>query len=80
MMEILIFLSGILFAALFTVAASLGAIGVIIARNKTEPTKEPPRKAHKPTDEEVRKAKRLQKEVINMLSYNGEPQEEIIDD
>ena len=76
MIEILIFLSGILFAALFAVAAGLG---VIIARNKTESTKEPPKQAHKPTEEEICKAKRLQKEVINMLSYNGEPQEEITD-
>lgn len=29
--------------------------------------------------EEIRKAKRLQKEITNMLSYTGEPQEEITD-
>lgn len=30
-----------------------------------------------PNNEQTRKAKRLQREVLNMLSYNGEPQEEI---
>ena len=75
MSEILFFTAGVIVAALFAIAAGLG---VIIARTYTPRiTKEPPKQAHKPTDEEIRKAKRLQKEVINMLSYNGTPQEEI---
>ena len=77
MTELLIFVAGMLFATLFALAA---AFGVIVARTNNKVKKEPPKPAYQPTDEEVRKAKRLQKEVINMLSYNGEPQEEIIDD
>lgn len=35
----------------------------------------------KPVDSEaLRRAKRMQKEVTNMLTYTGDPQEEIIDD
>lgn len=75
MSEILFFTAGVIVAALFAIAAGLG---VIIARmNTPQITKEPPKQAYKPTDEEIRKAQRIQKEVINMLSYNGDPQEEI---
>ena len=74
MSEILFFTAGVIVAALFAIAAGLG---VIIARMNTQITKEPPKQAYKPTEEEIRKAQRIQKEVINMLSYNGDPQEEI---
>ena len=49
---------------------------------KGNPEKEQPKPVlpQKEQDPEViRKAKRMQKEIDNMLSYTGEPQEEITD-
>lgn len=47
---------------------------------KGKPNKEQPKPLaiqREEDPEEIRKAKRLQKEIANMLSYTGEPQEEI---
>lgn len=55
--------------------------GVLLVING-KPEKEQPKPAlpQKEQDPEViRKAKRMQKEIDNMLSYTGEPQEEITD-
>jgi hypothetical protein len=54
----------------------------VIARFYKAEEKSPPvAKKLTEADEKARRAaQRLQKEVTNMLTYNGEPQEEIIDD
>lgn len=73
------------------IIALVGLIGLIIllcfvlffmVLSILKAPKEQPKETAEPrklSPEEVRKAKRLQKEVANMLSYTGEPQEEIID-
>lgn len=68
---ILVFSSVVIMAAICFIA------GILLG-----PAKEPEKLVttpRKPDSEELRKAKRMQKEVANMLSYNGEPQEEITD-
>ena len=71
-MEILFVFIGIILALLL---ATLGMVAYVIAR-----TVHPQKQTTQPkklSEEEKRKAERLRREVINMLSYVGEPQEEI---
>lgn len=73
-MEALIVFIGII---LILLAAALGTvIGFILQAAKHTPTPkaQPPKEL---SEQEKRKAERLRREVINMLSYVGDPQEEI---
>lgn len=68
--------------AVFEVAAAIGMVSIlayVVCRMipKAEKKNKTPPPVKEKTVEELRKARRLQKEVENMLSYNGEPQEEI---
>ena len=74
MIEVIIALLGLYFAA---VCGVLLAIAISVYRYKYGKRAQNKKRG---SNEQMRKAKRLQKEVANMLSYNGEPQEEIIDD
>lgn len=58
------------------IVAFLFAVAVIVARI-VNPPKQIPRPQKELSENEKRKAERLRLEVINMLSYVGEPQEEI---
>ena len=71
-MEILFVFIGIILALLL---ATLGMVAYVIAR--TVHPKKQTTQPKKLSEEEKRKAERLRREVINMLSYVGEPQEEI---
>ena len=72
-MEILFVFIGIILALLL---ATLGMVAYVIARTVHQPkqTVQPQKQL---SENEKRKAERLRREVINMLSYVGEPQEEI---
>jgi hypothetical protein len=76
MIEIIITLFALLLAAAIGMALVLAYI-VCRMIPKVEKESETPPPVKEKTPEELRKARRLQKEVENMLSYNGEPQEEI---
>lgn len=67
----------IVFVPVVTMAATCFIAGMLFGQAK-EPKKAAPA-PRKPDGEELRKAKRMQKEMANMLSYNGEEQEEITD-
>lgn len=71
MLKIIIALLGLYFAAVCGVFLAI----VIFVYNHKYGKRAQIKKRE--SDEQTRKAKRLQKEVANMLSYNGEPQEEI---
>ena len=58
------------------IVAFLFAVAVIVAR-MVHPPKQTVQPQKQLSEEEKRKAERLRLEVINMLSYVGEPQEEI---
>lgn len=71
-MEVLFVFIGIILALLL---ATLGMAYVIVRTVRPQKqTAQPPKQL---SEEEKRKAERLRREVINMLSYVGEPQEEI---
>ena len=76
--EILLMIIGVMFALFF---ATFMGMAVLIANTlkpkvKKEPT--PPPRERTEEDERIRRAaQRLQKETMNMLTYNGDPQEEI---
>lgn len=76
MIEIIITLFALLLAAAIGMALILAYI-VCRMIPKAEKENKTPSPVKEKTAEELRKARRLQKEVENMLSYNGEPQEEI---
>ena len=76
MIEIIITLFALLLAAAIGMALILAYIFCRMMPKAKKESKTPPPVKEK-TAEELRKARRLQKEVENMLSYNGEPQEEI---
>lgn len=76
--EMLLVVIGCMFIFSF---ASLMACAVIIAnalRTRKEQKSTPPPRERTEEDERIRRAaQRLQKETMNMLTYNGDPQEEI---
>ena len=72
-MEVLFVFIGIILALLL---ATLGMVAYVIART-VHPQKQITQPPKQLSEEEKRKAERLRREVINMLSYVGEPQEEI---
>lgn len=41
--------------------------------------KKPQKKAREPTEDEIRQAKRAAREYLNFMTYDGTPQEDIID-
>lgn len=56
-----------------------GFIAVFIFKTKTHTKETEPTKSKELSPEALRRAERLKKEVANMMSYNGEPQDEITD-
>ena len=76
--EILLMIIGVMFALFF---ATFMGIAVIIANalrpREEKKTTSPPRERTEEDERIKRAAQRLQKETMNMLTYNGDPQEEI---
>jgi hypothetical protein len=75
MIEILI----LAMCALNIMLLTAGFIAVFILKTKTNTKENEPIKPKELSPEALRRAERLKKEVANMMSYNGEPQEEISD-
>ena len=75
MIEILI----LAMCALNITLLTTGFIAVFILKTKTNTKENEPTKPKELSPEALRRAERLKKEVANMMSYNGEPQEEISD-
>lgn len=75
--NLLIAMIGIMFMFSFASVMAMAVIIVSVIRPK-EPKKAPAVKEITEADERARRAaQRLHKEVSNMLTYNGDPQEEI---
>lgn len=77
MENILILSISIMFAA---IAALIFAFAYILVQIKLPKVETQELKKRELSSEEIRKARRMQKETINMLTYNGDPQEEVTDD
>lgn len=77
MENILILSISIMFAA---IVALFFAFAYILVQIKLPKVKTQELKKRELSSEEIRKARRMQKETINMLTYNGDPQEEVTDD
>lgn len=77
MENILILSISIMFAA---IVALIFAFAYILVQIKLPKVETQESKKRELSSEEIRKARRMQKETINMLTYNGDPQEEVTDD
>ena len=77
MENILILSISIMFAA---IVALIFAFAYILVQIKLQKVETQELKKRELSSEEIRKARRMQKETINMLTYNGDPQEEVTDD
>lgn len=77
MENILILSISIMFAA---IVALIFAFAYILVQIKLPKVETQESKKRELSSEEIRKARRMQKETINMLTYNGDPQEEATDD
>lgn len=77
MENILILSISIMFAA---IVALIFAFAYILVQIKLPKVETQELKKRELSSEEIRKARRMQKETINMLTYNGDPQEEVTDD
>lgn len=73
--ELLIAVFLILFFMVWAVTLALAFVGGVLYKNKKRKLTEP----QKPTEMDIRKAKRMQKEVENFMTYSGIPQEAIND-
>ena len=74
-----VIICSIVFILLLIFAAVCFLVGILVGqRIITEPEKKVVVR-RQPDSAELRKAERTKKEIANMLSYNGEPQEELTD-
>lgn len=73
--ELLIAVIIVLFLIVWIVTVALAFVGGFLYKGKKKHLTEP----KKPTEADIRKAKRMQKEVENFMTYNGIPQEAIND-
>ena len=73
--EVLIAIIILLFFMIWIMTLALAFIGGFLYKGRTKPKF----RTKKPTEADIRKAKRMQKEVENFMNYNGIPQEAIND-
>lgn len=71
--ELLIAMFIVLFLMISSAICVLSFLAGFIYKGKKKPISE----HKKPTEEDIRKAKRMQKEVENFMAYNGTPQDAI---
>lgn len=71
--EILIAVIIVLFLIVWVVTVAIAFVGGLLYKGRKKPPAEP----KKPTEAEIRKAKRMQKEVENFMTYDGTEQEAI---
>lgn len=71
--ELLIAMFIVLFFMVLSILVALAFTAGFFFKGKKKPISEP----KKPTEEDIRKAKRMQKEVENFMAYNGTPQDAI---
>lgn len=76
--NLLIALIGIMCTLFFGTFLVLALVIANTLRPREEQKPTPPPREHTEEDERIRRAaQRFQKETMNMLTYNGDPQEEI---